>query len=79
MLPELDIGRKGEHGHKGLGSLLLNKIESEAKTAGVSLTHLDTFDFQPKDFSLKNGCEIFAVFDHCPPCHKRYYTKKNFK
>jgi len=65
-----------QHRHKGLGSLLLNKIETEAKTAGVSLIHLDTFDFQAKDFYLKNGYEIFAVLDHCPPGHKRYYMKK---
>lgn len=65
-----------QHRHKGLGSLLLNKIEAEAKTAGVSLIHLDTFDFQAKDFYLKNGYEIFAVLDHCPPGHKRYYMKK---
>ena len=65
-----------QHRHKGLGSLLLNKIETEAKAAGVSLIHLDTFDFQAKDFYLKNGYEIFAVLDNCPPGHKRYYMKK---
>lgn len=65
-----------QHRHKGLGSLLLNKIETEAKAAGVSLIHLDTFDFQAKDFYLKNGYEIFAVLDNCPPDHKRYYMKK---
>lgn len=65
-----------QHRHKGLGSLLLNKIETEAKAAGVSLIHLDTFDFQAKDFYLKNGYEIFAVLDNCPPSHKRYYMKK---
>lgn len=67
-----------QHRHKGLGSLLLNKVETEAKAIGASLIHLDTFDFQAKDFYLKNGYEIFAVLDNCPPGHERYYMKKTF-
>lgn len=66
------------HRHKGLGSLLLNKVETEAKAIGASLIHLDTFDFQAKDFYLKNGYEIFAILDNCPPGHERYYMKKTF-
>jgi GNAT superfamily N-acetyltransferase len=61
---------------QGLGSALLNKVESEAKAAGSTLAHLDTFDFQAKDFYLKHGYEIFGVLDDCPPGHKRYYLKK---
>ncbi len=64
------------HRHKGLGSLLLNKVEVEAKAIGARLIHLDTFDFQAKDFYLKYGYEIFGVLDNCPPGHKRYYMKK---
>ncbi len=64
------------HRHKGLGSLLLNKVEDEAKAIGVSLIHLDTFDFQAKDFYLKKGYEIFGILDNCPSGHKRYYMKK---
>ncbi|CAL7961072.1 hypothetical protein MIDIC_240060 [Alphaproteobacteria bacterium] len=33
-----------------LGSRLLNKVESEAKAMGASLSHLGTFDWQAKDF-----------------------------
>ncbi len=61
---------------KGLGSLLLNKVENETKIMGAKLVHLDTFDFQAKDFYLKHGYEIFGVLEDCPPGHKRYYMKK---
>ena len=38
---------------------LLNKVESEAKAIGATLAHLDTFDFQAKDFYIKHGYEVF--------------------
>lgn len=67
-----------EESHRGkdLGSFLLKKVETEAKAKGAKLIHLDTFDFQAKDFYLKHGYEIFGTLDDCPPGHKRYYLKK---
>lgn len=62
--------------HHNLGSYLLKKVESEAKAMGAKLVHLDTFDFQAKDFYLKHGYEIFGVLDDCPEGRKRYYLKK---
>ncbi len=62
--------------HKGLGSQLLNKVESEGKVMGAKLVHLDTFDFQAKDFYLKSGYEIFGILENCPSGHTRYYMKK---
>lgn len=62
--------------HQGLGTLLLHKVEEEAKAFGVSLIHLDTFDFQAKNFYLKHGYEIFGILEDCPQGHKRYYMKK---
>jgi GNAT superfamily N-acetyltransferase len=64
------------HRHQKLGTLLLNKVESEAKAFGASLIHLDTFDFQAKDFYLKHGYEVYGALDDCPPGHKRYHLKK---
>lgn len=61
---------------KGLGALLLKHAESQAKSVGIRLVHLDTFDFQAKDFYLKQGYEVFGVLDDCPKGHKRYYLKK---
>ncbi len=59
-----------------LGTYLLNKVEDEAKKEGAALSHLDTFDFQAKDFYLKHGYEIFGILDDCPPRHQRFYLKK---
>ncbi len=62
--------------HQGLGTILLNKVEETAKQLGATLSHLDTFAFQAKDFYIKHGYEVFGVLDDCPKGHKRYYMKK---
>ena len=62
---------------KGLGTLLLQHAEQKAKAMGIRIIHLDTFDFQAKDFYVRQGYEIFGVLDDCPKGHKRYYLKKN--
>lgn len=62
---------------KGYGSILLREVEKIAKEKECSLIHLDTFDFQAKDFYLKHGYEIFGVLENCPVDHMRYYLKKN--
>jgi GNAT superfamily N-acetyltransferase len=64
------------HRGKDLGSFLLDKVECDALKLGCHLIHLDTFDFQAKDFYLKKGYEIFGVLDDCPKEHKRFYLKK---
>lgn len=63
----------------GLGTMLINEVEKEAMDKGCRLIHLDTFDFQAKDFYLKHGYEIFGVLEECPEDHKRYYLKKIVK
>ena len=40
---------------KKLGSLLLEEVENDAKSKGAKLIHLDTFDFQAKEFYEKQG------------------------
>lgn len=60
----------------GLGRMLINEVEKISKDKGCRLIHLDTFDFQAKDFYLKLGYEIFGVLDECPENHKRYFMKK---
>ncbi|MBK1810707.1 GNAT family N-acetyltransferase [Clostridium sp. YIM B02505] len=68
---------KEEYRREGYGSILLKEVEKIAKEKGCKLSHLDTFDFQAKDFYLKHGYEVFGVLDDCPAEHKRYYLKKN--
>jgi len=65
-----------EHRNKDLATILLQRVEQEAKAMGAALAHTDTYDFQAKDFYLKQGYEIFGVLDDCPHQHKRYYLKK---
>lgn len=66
----------GEHRKDGLGSLLLESVENAARENGGKLIHLDTFDFQARDFYIKHGYELFGCLDDCPEGHKRYYLKK---
>lgn len=68
-----------EYRHQGLGTLLLNKVETQATAMGAKLVHLDTFDFQAKDFYLTHGYEIFGSIQDCPKGYKRYYLKKNLQ
>ncbi len=64
------------HRLKGLGTLLLNHVEADARAMGAKMSHLDTFNHQAKDFYLKHGYEIFGVLDNFPAEHKRYFMKK---
>ena len=66
-----------EHRKEGLGSKLLKEVEKIAKEKGCDLIHLDTFDFQAKDFYIKYGYEIFGILDECPKEHARYFIKKS--
>lgn len=60
----------------GFGTRLLHKIEQIAVEEKCSLIHLDTFDFQAKDFYVHHGYEVFGVLEDCPKGHCRYYLKK---
>lgn len=61
---------------KGYGTRLLKHIENIAAAKGCYLIHLDTFDFQAKDFYIKNGYELFGTLEDCPRDHCRYYLQK---
>ena len=64
------------HRHQGLGSKLLHEVERVAKENGCGLAHLDTFDFQAKEFYEKNGYTVFGVLEDCPQGHRRFYMSK---
>ena len=65
------------HRKEGLGSKLLKEVEKIAEEKGCYLIHLDTFDFQEKDFYIKYGYEIFSILHECPNEHARYFMKKS--
>lgn len=57
-----------------LGSLLLQNIQLFAINNKCSIIYLDTYDFQAKDFYLKNGFELFGNIRHFG--HIKYYLSK---
>lgn len=68
----IDESMRGE----GLGTLLLEEVERVAKENGSHLIHLDTFDFQAKDFYLNHGYSVFGELKDCPKGHTRYFMSK---
>jgi GNAT superfamily N-acetyltransferase len=62
-----------------LGTILLREAESRAMAMGARLAHLDTFDFQARDFYLKNGYQVYGVLEDCPEGHRRYHLKKHLQ
>ncbi len=61
---------------QGLGSRLLEAVEEIAAERGCTLIHLDTFDFQAKDFYVRHGYEVFGILNDSPEGHCRYYLSK---
>lgn len=66
------------HRGKGYGKLLLDRAERESKKLGGYMSHLDTFDWQAKEFYEHLGYEVFGILENCPRGHNRYYMKKVF-
>ena len=68
----VDEGARGQ----GLGTKLLEDAQRIARENQCTLIHLDTFDFQAKDFYLRHGFHLFGVLEGCPEGHCRYYLSK---
>ncbi len=66
------------HRGKGYGKRLLDRAESESQQLGGYMSHLDTFDWQAKEFYEHLGYEVFGILKNCPRGHDRYYMKKVF-
>jgi GNAT superfamily N-acetyltransferase len=64
------------HRGKGYGKRLMDAAEAKAKRLGGYMAHLDTFDWQAKDFYERQSYVVFGVLENCPPGHNRYYMKK---
>lgn len=62
---------------EGLGSQLLEHMETEGKKLGAWKARLDTFDFQARDFYLKKGYEICGTLKDFPKGHELYYFFKD--
>jgi len=59
-----------------LGTQLLKHIETAASEKGATIAMLDTFDFQAKNFYLKNGYTVNGTINNFPKGHQRYYMSK---
>lgn len=66
------------HRGKGFGKRLLDAATSKAKSLGGYMAHLDTFDWQAREFYERQGYAVFGTLENCPPGHQRYYMKKVF-
>ena len=62
---------------KGYGKMLTTKAEEKAKQNGGYMAHLDTFDWQAKEFYENIGYGVFGTLHDCPHGHNRYFMKKN--
>jgi GNAT superfamily N-acetyltransferase len=66
-----------EHARRsGLGSLLMSKIEVEAKQRGCLHSYLNTMTFQAPEFYKKLGYKIFGELKDFPPGHRRLFLSK---
>ena len=63
--------------NQGIASALLEHVETIAKDYHCHLAHLDTFEFQAKDFYLKRGYQTFGILENAPRGHSRYYMRKD--
>ena len=63
---------------KGSGSKLLRKVEDYFRGKGYEIITLTTYEFQARDFYLKNGYEIEYIRENkaTPPLTKYYFEKK---
>ena len=66
-----------EYRGTGLGSVLLHSVEDYARQQSCILAHLETMDFQAKDFYTKQGYSVFGTLEG-PPGHTRYFINKAF-
>ena len=61
---------------EGLGSKLLQRLESEAAARGCTRSHVDTLSFQAREFYVAHGYETFAELSDYPEGHSRIYLRK---
>jgi len=61
---------------EGIGSELMQRIESVGRDNGCQFAHVDTFSFQARTFYESLGFTVFATLENYPPDHSRHYLRK---
>ena len=67
---------EAEYRRKGYGKCLLEEMERRAKTMGVNLIRLDTFDWQGKAFYEAMGYEIVGSYENPADGYAEYFFVK---
>lgn len=65
-----------EHRAKNFGKELLARAEETARALGCDRVRLDTFDFEAKDFYVKQGYAVYAALNDFPEGHTQYHMTK---
>ena len=61
---------------QGIGAQLLAAVEEEARNRGCALIITSSYSFQAPGFYQKNGYEVVASIEDCPPGHAHYWLRK---
>lgn len=64
--------------NNGIGSKLINAAIDLAKMRKCKGIHLDTFEFQARDFYIKQGFHVFGEIEDHPSGYKRFFLKIHF-
>ncbi len=60
----------------GIGSELLKRAEDEAVRRGCRGVHLDTHDFQAREFYKHQGYRVNSTIENLPEGHRKYQLIK---
>ncbi len=63
----------------GIGSQLLQRIETEAYELGCKTVITDTFSFQAPEFYSRHGFEVFGTIKGYPESTAKYYLRKTIQ
>lgn len=67
-----------EYRGQNIGTQLINEIEKLAKSKNLIGIRMETWDFQARQFYEKNGYEVYATFEDCPPGTVDNFLRKRF-
>lgn len=65
-----------EYRGQSIGTKLIKEIERFSKNEDLTGVRMETWNFQAKGFYEKNGYNVFAQIEDCPPGTVDYFLKK---